>query len=200
MTRPQICAPLAALAAFAFSPTVFAHAETGVANGLTSGFLHPIYGTDHLVAMVAVGLWGALLGAPAIWILPIAFPMVMALGGVLAILGLPLPFVEVGVSASALLLGLAVAAAWRPAVVPAAVLVALFGMFHGFAHGSEIPHAVNPLSYGIGFVVATGLLHLAGIVIGLLVHVPRGALAVRACGGLVAAVGGYFLAGSLGGV
>lgn len=175
-----------------------AHAEVGVAGGLISGFLHPIYGPDHLVAMVAVGLWGAQLGAPAIWVLPIAFPMVMTLGALAGVAGMPLPFVEVGVSASAIVLGLAVAAHFRPTLALAAALVAVFGVFHGFAHGAELPSAVNPLAYGIGFVVSTGCLHLAGIVIGLLEHVPKGPAVIRGCGALVAMTGLYFLAGNLG--
>lgn len=183
---------------WAFASAAHAHAEVGVAGGLVSGFLHPIYGPDHLVAMVAVGLWGAQLGAPAIWVLPIAFPMVMTLGALAGVAGVPLPLVEVGVSASAIVLGAAVAARFRPALPIAAVLVAVFGVFHGYAHGAELPGAVNPLAYGIGFVVSTGCLHLAGIVIGLLEHVPKGPMVVRSCGGVVALTGVYFLAGNLG--
>ncbi len=175
-----------------------AHAETGVAGGLLSGLLHPIYGLDHLVAMVAVGLWGAQLGRPAIWILPITFPLVMAFGALLGVAGVPLPSVEVGIALSALVLGALVAMAVKPPLSVAAVVVALFAIWHGYAHGTELPSAVNPLAYGIGFVVSTGLLHLCGILLGVLIRWPGGAVAVRTCGGAIAAMGLYFLGASMG--
>lgn len=166
-----------------------AHSETGVAGGLVSGLLHPILGFDHLVAMVAVGLWGAQLGKPAVWVLPITFPVVMAVGALAGVAGLPLPLVEVGIAGSALVLGAMVAFCLRPPFWAAAVLVGLFALFHGHAHGTELPSAVNPLAYGVGFVTSTGLLHLAGIAIGVLVRWPAGAKVVRACGVAVAVVG-----------
>jgi urease accessory protein len=193
---------LAALAVGVFSiltaPAALAHSQAGVAGGFTSGFAHPIFGFDHLVAMVAVGLWGAQLGRPAIWILPIAFPAVMAVGGLIGVAGYPLPLVEIGIAASSLVLGLAVAFAANVPLVVAGLVVAIFAIFHGHAHGVELPDAANPLAYGVGFVLATGLLHLCGIVIGLLVAWPIGAHAVRVCGGLIAAVGIYYLAASAG--
>ncbi len=170
-----------------------AHAETGVAGGLVSGFLHPIFGLDHLVAMVAVGLWGAQLGRPAIWLLPITFPTLMALGGVLGVLGVPMPLVEINVALSAIVLGLMVALSARPPLWVAAILVGLFAVFHGYAHGAELPGAANALAYGVGFVIATGLLHLAGILIGLLIAWPLGALAVRGGGLVIAGLGCWFL-------
>ena len=178
------------------SATAYAHTETGVAGGLISGLLHPVLGVDHLVAMVAVGLWGALLGAPAIWVLPITFPVVMALGALLGVAGVPLPAVEIGIAASAIALGAMVAADIRPPLAVAGVLVGLFAVFHGYAHGAELPTAVNPLAYGVGFVTATGLLHLLGILIGVLVRWPAGKLAVQACGAVVAIVGALTLAGN----
>lgn len=174
-----------------------AHAQTGVAGGLISGLLHPVIGVDHLVAMVAVGLWGAILGAPAIWILPITFPLVMALGALAGVAGLPLPGVEVAIAASALALGGAVVTRSRPPLWIAAMVVGVFALFHGHAHGTEIPAATNPLAYGVGFVVATGLLHVAGILIGLLVRWPTGLLVVRACGATIAAIGAWFLMGAV---
>ncbi len=177
--------------------SALAHAQTGVAGGLISGLLHPVLGIDHLVAMVAVGLWGAILGAPAIWVLPITFPLVMAMGAMAGVAGVPLPGVEIGIAASALALGAAVVARARPPLWAAAVLVGFFALFHGHAHGTEIPAASNPLAYGVGFVVATGLLHIAGIVIGLLVRWPTGLLVVRSCGALIAGIGAWFLAGAL---
>lgn len=176
------------------------HAEVGVAGGLVNGFLHPIYGLDHLVAMVAVGLWGAQLGNPAIWLLPITFPIVMAIGALLGVVGVPLPAIEVGISASAIILGAMVALALRPPLWIAALIVAAFAIWHGYAHGNELPDAVNPLAYGVGFVVATGLLHLCGIVLGVLVHWPVGASVVRISGGGIAALGLYFLSLNFGAI
>ena len=172
--------------------------EGGVAGaGFVTGFLHPILGWDHVAAMVAVGLWGAFLGAPAIWVLPVAFPLVMALGGALALLGLPLPAVEIGIAGSAVVIGAMVLLALRPPLGIAAVIVAFFALFHGYAHGTEMPNAANPLAYAIGFVIGTGLLHLVGIALGLLTRMPQGALAVRTAGGAIALAGLYFLANAM---
>ena len=173
----------------------FAHTGTGAIGGFVSGFTHPIFGLDHLVAMVAVGLWGAFLGAPAIWVLPVVFPLIMACGGVLGILGVPLPHVETWIALSAVVLGLCVFAAFRPPLWVAAMIVGAFGLFHGHAHGVELPDAANPLTYSIGFVLATGLLHLSGIAIGLLVAWKGGQYFVRASGAVISAVGFAFLAG-----
>jgi urease accessory protein len=187
-------AAVALMSVLALASPASAHSEVGVAGGFISGFSHPIFGLDHLVAMVAVGLWGAQLGLPAIWVLPIAFPAVMAIGGLLGVLGAPLPMVELLIAGSAIVLGAMVAFAARPPLGVAALIVAAFAIFHGHAHGAELPEAANALAYGVGFVLATGLLHLAGIVIGLAVAWPVGAQAVRVCGALIAALGCYFLA------
>jgi urease accessory protein len=173
----------------------YAHEGAGVAGGFISGFMHPVLGWDHVVAMIAVGLWGAFLGAPAIWILPVVFPLVMALGGSLGVMGIPVPAVETGIAASAVVLGAMVAFAARPPIWMAAVIVGAFAIFHGHAHGTELPSAANPLAYSLGFVIATGLLHLSGIAFGLLVRWPAGKLAVQACGGLIAFAGVGFLTG-----
>ena len=172
-----------------------AHPGHEVAGGLISGFGHPLFGPDHVVAMVAVGLWSACLGRPAIWLLPVVFPIVMAFGGLLGGLGVPLPAVETGIAASALALGAAVALALRPPLWVSAVLVGAFAIFHGHAHGTELPQAANPFAYGVGFVVATGLLHLSGIALGLLARWPAGLRTVRVGGGAIACVGLYFLVG-----
>ncbi len=169
----------------------------GEVAGFTSGFLHPLLGFDHLLAMVAVGLWGAFLGAPALWLLPVVFPLVMAMGGVLGIAGVPLPGVEVGIAVSALVLGAMVATAARPPLWLAAVIVGLFGIFHGHAHGTELPDAGNALTYTLGFVVCTGLLHVAGIAFGLVVRWPAGRLVVRCLGGLIGLAGIVFLVAAL---
>jgi urease accessory protein len=170
-----------------------AHQQAGRAEGLLSGLQHPVSGLDHVLAMVAVGLWGAQLGAPAIWLLPVTFPMVMALGGMLGLMGVPLPGVEIGIAVSAVLLGLAVLAEWRPPLPVAAVLVAFFAVFHGHAHGTELPAGDSGLLYSLGFVAATGSLHAVGIAIGLVHRWPWGRRLLRAAGGAAAAAGLYFL-------
>jgi len=164
-----------------------------IAGGFAGGFVHPMLGPDHVAAMVAVGLWGAFLGRPAIYILPVVFPLVMALGGALGILGAPLPGVEFVVASSAMVLGAMVALAARPPLWIAAVLVGLFAIFHGQAHGAELPPAADAVVYSAGFVVATGLLHLAGIAFGLLARWPAGRIAVRALGVAIAMAGSIFL-------
>lgn len=177
----------------ALADTAAAHAQAGVAGGLASGFLHPITGVDHLIAMVAVGLWGAQLGAPALWVLPITFPLVMALGGLLGVAGIPLPLPEIVIALSALVLGAVVALRARLPLAGAAAIVAVFAIFHGHAHGTELPRAANPLAYGIGFVVATGLLHVCGIALGTVGRWPAGERSIQGLGGAIALLGGYFL-------
>jgi len=173
-----------------------ASAHTGsMSGGFVGGFAHPLFGPDHVVAMVAVGLWGAFLGAPAIWLLPIVFPLVMALGGVIGILGVPLPGVETGIAVSAIVLGLMVALAAKPPLPIAALIVGAFAIFHGHAHGAELPPGVDAVAYSIGFVVATGLLHLGGIAFGLLARWPAGRIAVRVAGAAIALAGVIFLRG-----
>ncbi len=186
---------LAMLILTALTSTALAHEGGGIAGGFYSGLLHPVLGWDHVAAMVAVGLWGAFLGHPAIWILPVVFPLVMAIGGAFGVAGVPLPAVEAGIAASAIVLGAMVALAARPPLWVAALLVGAFAVFHGHAHGTELPDAANPLAYSLGFVIATGLLHLSGIAFGLLVHWPSGRVAVRAGGGLIALAGVGFLTG-----
>lgn len=175
-----------------------AHAQVGTADGFVTGFMHPVLGPDHLIAMVAVGLWGAQLGSPAIWLLPITFPLVMALGAMLGAVGVSVPSVEVGIAVSAIALGVMVASAARPPFGLAMTIVGVFAIFHGHAHGTELPAAVNPLAYGVGFVVATGLLHLTGILFGLLIAWPLNGRAVRLCGGSIAVGGGWFLMSNVG--
>jgi urease accessory protein len=182
--------PLALIAAQAS-----AHTGEGIDTGFASGFWHPILGWDHVVAMVAVGIWGAFLGSPAIWILPVVFPLVMAFGGALGILGVPLPMVETGIALSGVLLGLLVAFAVRAPLWVAAVIVGIFAIFHGHAHGTELPAEFSAYGYAVGFVVGTGLLHMAGIAVGFLTRSPAGTIAVRAVGGVIALVGAAFLVG-----
>jgi urease accessory protein len=186
------------VAALALATPAFAHEQGGVAGGLASGLLHPLTGIDHMIAMVAVGIWGAQLGAPALWLLPVTFPLVMAFGGVAGILHVPLPAAEMVIALSALVLGAAVAMRARVPFAAAAAVVGVFAVFHGHAHGVELPGAASPLAYGAGFVVATGLLHLCGIAIGALSRWPAGERLIRGLGAAIAALGGYFLASGLG--
>ena len=174
-----------------------AHTGAGVAGGFWSGVLHPITGWDHVIAMVAVGLWGAFLGRPAIWVLPVVFPLVMAFGGALGVLGVPLPHVEVGIALSAVVLGLMVATAARLPLLWAGVIVGIFAIFHGHAHGTELPGAANPFAYALGFVIATGCLHVLGITFGLLTKWKEGRIAVRTGGMAIAVTGLAFLTGWL---
>ena len=186
---------IVALTVVCLAGVATAHEVTGIAGGFASGFMHPLLGWDHVVAMVAVGLWGAFLGRPSIWVLPVVFPLVMALGGALGVAGVPLPAVEIGIALSAVVLGAMVAFAARPPIWVAAVVVGAFAIFHGHAHGTELPGASSALPYSIGFVIATGLLHLGGIAFGLLVRWPAGRIAVRAGGGAIALAGVGFLSG-----
>lgn len=175
-------------------PTVaWAHDGTGLVGGFISGFLHPLNGPDHMLAMVAVGLWGAILGRPLVVALPVAFPIMMAIGGVMGILGVPIPPVELGIGLSVVILGAAIAFAVKPAVWLAVVIVAVFGMFHGYAHGQELPSAADPVGYSVGFVLSTGLLHLIGIGIGYL-SLRRGSLRlVQGLGGVISMAGLWFI-------
>lgn len=175
--------------------TAFAHTGEGLTGGFVSGLTHPIFGWDHVVAMVAVGLWGAVLGRPAIWILPIVFPLVMAFGAALGVAGIPVPFIETGIALSGVVLGLLIVFFVKTPMVIAAVLVGLFAIFHGHAHGTELPDAANPIAYAVGFVIATGLLHLFGILFGTLMASEAGKWAVRAGGAVIALVGAAFLVG-----
>jgi len=170
-----------------------AHVEQGQALGFITGLHHPWSGLDHVLAMIAVGLWGAQLGNPALWLLPVIFPMVMALGAMMGLLGLPLPGIEIGIAASAILLGAMVVGEVRPKVIVAAVLVGFFAIFHGHAHGTELPPGQSGMLYSMGFVIATGCLHGIGIAIGLLHRWPAGRLALRGAGAFIAVMGATFL-------
>jgi urease accessory protein len=172
-----------------------AHSEKGEAIDFWSGFTHPLFGLDHVVAMVAVGLWGAFLGPPALWTLPVVFPLVMAIAGAAGVIGLPLGGIETGIALSAIALGAMVALAAKPPLWVAALLVGGFAVFHGYAHGAELPIGADAISFSMGFVIATGLLHLSGIAFGTLCHWRNGRIAVRAAGGVIALIGFGFLAG-----
>jgi len=188
------CAYVFSALALAASPAL-AHTTKGLGVGFVSGFTHPLTGLDHILAMVAVGIWGTQLGKPAIWMLPVTFPLLMSFGGALGVRGVPLPGVEIGVAAAAAVLGLMIVLAARPPIALAAVLVGFFAIFHGYAHGIELPKAAYPLAYGVGFVLSTGLLHLTGIALGLMERWPVGVKALRGMGAGISAAGVCLLLG-----
>jgi urease accessory protein len=168
-----------------------AHIQQGGATGFATGFYHPWSGWDHILAMVAVGVWGVQLGQPAIWLLPVTFPVIMSVGGFLGLVGCPLPGTEIGIGLSALLLGLMVAAEAHPPLWVAVLMVGIFGLYHGHAHGTELPANEDGLSYSIGFVMATGCLHGVGISLGLIHRWKAGTVVLRFAG-IVIALGGAF--------
>jgi len=192
--RPALPIGTATLLALVIaSAPVHAHVQTGEASGFLTGVGHPVSGLDHVVAMIAVGLWGAQLDAPALWLLPVTFPMMMALGGLVGLLGVALPGLEVGIAASAVVLGLVVMFALRPPLAVAVALVAVFAIFHGHAHGTELPPGQSALLYSMGFVVATGCLHGVGIAIGVIHRWRWGQTLLRAVGAVVALAGIVFM-------
>jgi urease accessory protein len=191
--RPSNLAALLGVAATCAAPAI-AHAHTGlgVAQGFAGGAVHPVTGLDHLYAMLAVGLWAAQRGGKALWLVPLAFVAVMTVGGALGMAGASLPMVEPGIAASVLVLGVLVAAAARLPLAASVILVGLFALLHGHAHGAEMPATVSGLAYGLGFVSVTAALHLSGIAVAMGLQRIDLASAVRIAGGAVAACGLYF--------
>lgn len=184
---------VAAVSTLMFISSAHAHVQHGQAVSFLTGLEHPISGLDHVLAMVAVGIWGAQLGNPAIWLLPIAFPLMMALGAMMGLLGMGLPGIEVGIAVSAIVLGCMILGEVRANLAAAAIVVGFFALFHGHAHGTELPAGQSGLLYSMGFVVATGFLHGAGIVIGLIHRWTAGRLLLRGGGAVIAMMGVFFL-------
>jgi urease accessory protein len=170
-----------------------AHTGTGLPGGLMSGFIHPFNGIDHLLAMFSVGLWGAFLGRPLVYVLPVVFPVMMVVGAVLGMLAVPLPPTDIAIALSVLVLGACIALSLKAPIWIATLIVAVFAVFHGYAHGKELPSAADPVSYSVGFVLATGLLHVSGISLGFLNNRKYGIVATRSVGGMIAASGAGFL-------
>ena len=194
----KTCGRLSALAIAALGiGSAFAHPGHPDAFGFNDGFAHPFSGLDHLLAMLAVGLWAAQNKRSALWLLLLAFPLMMVAGALLAFAGVALPGVETGIAASVAVLGLLIAFAIRMPLWASATVVSVFAVFHGYAHGSELPHGASALWYGVGFVAATALLHLSGLTIGLVARQKMASQAVRVGGIAIAAVGGYLLSGAL---
>ena len=188
-------ATLLALAVSLSAGPAFAHSGH-TAVGFASGFMHPLSGWDHVAAMIAVGLWASTIGGRAIWLLPVVFPVLLTVGGAAGMAGVPLPAVEIGIALSVLVLGLLVAYGARPPSWLAALLVGGFAIFHGHAHGTELPSAAAPVVYAAGFVAATILLHLTGIAVGRPVSRPWAGAAIRTGGGVIALAGAAALIGA----
>jgi urease accessory protein len=183
---------LAAVAALVLSSSLANAHPGGPAHDIVHGFLHPIGGLDHLLAMVAVGLLAAQLGGRALWLVPSAFVLTMSVAATFGVSGLVVPRVELGIAASVLVLGVAVALPFGMPVSLATLLVGAFAVFHGVAHGAEMPATISGLGYGIGFVAATAALHGLGIAAGLVTRRfgdSRGSCALRTMGGCIAAIG-----------
>ncbi|WP_027532576.1 HupE/UreJ family protein [Bradyrhizobium sp. WSM3983] len=160
--------PTMLAAAFIFVPTgALAHAGHGDTSALLNGFTHPLTGIDHVLAMIAVGVLAAQLGGRALWLVPLSFIGIMAIGGALGMAGIRIPFAEAGVALSVVVLGLAIAFPFQLQMMAAVALAGLLALFHGQVHGAEIPAAASGLCYTAGFVGATTLLHATGIALGL---------------------------------
>jgi len=196
--RPALALILAVASGIARVTPAYAHIGTGLPGGFESGFKHPFSGFDHLLAMVSVGIWGAFLGRPLLYALPVIFPCMMVGGAILGMLLVPMPPVELGIAMSVLVLGLCVSFAIQAPAWTACAIVATFAVFHGYAHGTELPSAADPIGYSVGFVLATGLLHVCGIGIGLLSARPKGIVVTRGLGAAVALAGGCYLWVALG--
>ncbi len=170
-----------------------AEAHTGGANasGWMHGLFHPFSGLDHLLVMIAVGLWAVQMGGKAVWGIPLTFVSLMALGGMLGMAALPLPYVESGIAMSVLVLGVLVAVAIRLPLPAAASIVGVFALFHGNAHGLEMPTGVTGLGYGLGFMLATAALHATGIALARHAHHAGAVAALRYAGGAISGCGLY---------
>ena len=189
---------LGGLAGLAFPATAFAHSGAGETSGLTHGFMHPVGGMDHVLAMVSVGFLAYVLGGHALWLVPAAFVAMMAAGGSLGMSGFDMPFVEAGIGLSIIVIGMAAALGQKMPVAAAMALVGGFAIFHGFAHGAEMPQDASGVSYGIGFMLATALLHAAGIAVCFAAArvMGRQSLWAARAGGGAAALAGVVIVGA----
>lgn len=181
---------LAAVLAFLPIP-VFAHTGIGSIAGFWHGIAHPFSGADHLLAMLAVGLWAVQIGGRALWVVPSAFVALMLAGGILGIANIPLPYVEAGILLSVLMLGVLIAGAFRFSLAASRLVVGMFAVFHGYAHGAEVPIAMGVIDFSAGFIAATMLLHAVGIAGGLLLQKLKMASLTRFSGALIASGGVY---------
>jgi urease accessory protein len=170
-----------------------AHTGIGETTGFMHGVGHPIGGADHLLAMIAVGIWAAQIGGRALWLVPCTFVGVMILGGILGFAGVSVPFIEQGILLSVLILGVLIASAFRLPLTYSALIVSLFALFHGYAHGAEMPASMTAATYTLGFALATAILHLIGMGLGLLTAKINLPAVNRYAGGAIA-LGGVYLA------
>jgi urease accessory protein len=188
-------------AAIALMPAVaFAHTGIGNTNGFLHGFGHPLSGLDHILAMLMVGIFAWQLGGRALWLVPITFVGIMAIGGTLGIADIGVPFVEIGIALSVVVLGAVVAFNVKAPVAAAMGMVGLFAIFHGHAHGAEISADASGVAYAAGFLIATALLHLAGISAGFLIAKTGqhyGSMVMRLTGGLTTVAGVALLVSNL---
>lgn len=194
--REKACTYLLAVLGVSFCvlPEVAAaHIVSTGQGGFGSGFEHPLTGPDHFLAMFAVGLWGAQMGGRPVWTMPVTFPLIMVVGGIVGMVGITLPGTEIGIAVSIVALGAAIALAWRPVEWIALLMIGFFAVCHGYAHGVELPRAADPADYAIGFVLATGMIHLFGIGVGLVLTKAAGGRLARGLGGLIGIAGVYFL-------
>ena len=150
--------------------SLLAHTGAGSVSGFSAGFGHPIGGTDHILAMFAAGLWAAQMGGRALWSVPLAFVTMMIVGAFLGLQGIQVPFVEEGVLLSIVVLGAMIGFGVKMPILLSALLVGIFAIFHGTAHGAEMPLNLSHMEYALGFVLATALLHISGIVAAIAVH------------------------------
>ena len=188
------------LALAGFTGAAEAHTGVGHTIGFMHGFLHPLSGLDHMLAMVAVGLFAARLGGKALWMVPAAFVAMMVVGGAMGMNGFALPYVEIGIAASVIVLGATVALDFSLPISAAMGLVGFFAVFHGHAHGSEMPLDVSGLTYGLGFVIATALLHCAGLGLGFAISqatVSRNSGLLKLTGAAMAVAGVGMMSGYL---
>jgi urease accessory protein len=174
---------------FVAAPPAYAHLVAVHGKGWRAGLEHPFSGIDHIVAMVAVGLWAAQIGRNAIWAMPTVFLLTMVGGALVSFAGFALPGIEDGVALSVAVLGVLLAVAARPGPATAAILVGGFGFFHGYAHGAQMPQSATPLLYGLGFIAATALLQLLGIGLGLGAQSPIGRATMPIAAALIVGIG-----------
>lgn len=180
-----------AVSLFLLPSIALAHAGIGETSGFMHGFGHPLGGVDHLLAMIAVGLWAAQIGGRAFWVVPTTFVSAMIFGGILGFTGIAVSFIEEGVLLSVLVLGILIAGAFKLPLVYSALIVGIFAIFHGNAHGAEMPVAMDAVSYTLGFALTTAMLHLAGIGLGALFQKTNTQVVNRFAGGAIVVAGLY---------
>jgi urease accessory protein len=183
---------MVAIAAICLLPqAAMAHTVMGSTSGFIHGLSHPFTGLDHMLAMIAVGLWAAQMGGRKLWLVPAAFVSAMVLGGAIGFAGVSLPYVEVGIVASVIVLGVFISGAFKLTMAISTVVVGAFAVFHGYAHGAEMSHGLGPVAYSIGFVLATAALHMIGMLAGMGIQHRNVDKAVRLAGAAIALSGVY---------